>query len=155
MPCCLSEDNHIENIKNIDILYIGTTHNRPHVKAAIEKFKSKFNIYSTFTHGPTTPEQTVELYSKSKIVLTEQVLPVLLEYPVRLGEASRQGCHVVAYSPIHIPQNMDLIPPHTQKNNFEEFVCSIENNILNFKSKFINNNSYVNAIKFLLDTVNE
>ena len=155
LPCCLSEDTPIDSEKNIDICYIGTTHNRQQVQNAINVFKKKYNIFSTFDNGSTTPEHTVEIYSQSKIVLTEQVLPVLLEYPVRLGEASRQGCHVVVYTPIEIPQDSDLIPNHSQATTFDSYLNIIESKIHNFDKQIYIKNTYINGLNFLFESIKQ
>jgi len=153
LPCCLSEDIPIESEKHIDVAYIGTTHNRPNVQNAINFFKQKYNIFSSFDNGPTTPEETIKIYSQSKIILTEQILPVILEYPVRLGEASRQGCHVVAYTPIKIPKNSELVPDHSQSTSFDCFLSTIETNIKNFKNKIYTKNTYINALNFVFESI--
>lgn len=153
LPCCLSEDISIDSEKSIDITYIGTTHNRPYVQQAINYFKQKYNIFSSFDGGSTTPEETIKIYSQSKIVLTEQISPVILEYPVRLGEATRQGCQVVAYTPIEIPQNLELIPDHSQATSFDSFLNIIETKINNFQKKIYTQNTYTNALNFLFNSI--
>ncbi len=163
LPCCLSEkkaDFIIE--KKYDICYFGTLNNRPKLKKIINELN---NFYSLKTNawdsqGIISPEECYELYRISKITISEQVNPVELELPVRLGESSSVGCKFFLLSEIELQDlNNELIPNFYSSKNSEELICEIRNYLDNFnynKSKSIYDNfvsTYDNATNNLLNII--
>lgn len=92
VPCCHSEIGKLQEIK-YDVCYFGTTDNRPKVLQALKILNNMgYSIKSNLIDGHINPEDCIKYYSESICTLHEQVWPVDLEYPVRMGECSANGC---------------------------------------------------------------
>jgi len=163
LPCCLSENSHFIEDKLYDIVYFGTIKNRPIVDYIVKKLSRKYKIYLNFAdkNKLLSPNDCFDLYKISKITLSQQVHPVILELPVRLGEASANGCRVFNYETIRCNYKNQLIPNYTSSNNVDLLIFEIENYILNFniqnsinlKNSF--SATYDNAVKKILVDINQ
>lgn len=150
LPCSLSEDSPCDTQnREYDVVYIGSTHNRPFVSKAIDFLKNKYNIFSTY-EKKIGPEEAINIYEKSKVAIHEQVSPVLLEHPVRLGECRRKGCSFVSLSEFVLPNQTQLIPDFHHCSNYDVFVETIEQQINSFNAVPYTTNTYDNALEFIL-----
>jgi hypothetical protein len=162
LPCSLSEKEDFIDEKIYDICYFGTLNNRPGVKSALEELSKKYKIIanghdiSSFL----TPVECYNLYKKTKVTLSEQVHPVILEYPVRLGESTSTGCRLFLIEPIDCSDiNNDLIPEYTQCNDVDDMINKVSNYIDNYeldisKKLYENfNSTYDTAINFILSKI--
>lgn len=159
LPCCLSEQHDFVEEKIYDICYFGTIRNRPNVARVIDALSSKYNIivHAWDRDGIKHPEECYNLYKQSKITLSEQVHPVILEYPVRMGESTSTGCKLFLLEEISIKSDSDLIPEYESCFSYSEMIEKIENYLSNFKienSKKIYDqflSTYDNAVQKLLN----
>ena len=158
LPCCLSEKEPFENEKIYDLCYFGTIENRPNVKYILDRISEKYKILTNFSDQGSvlTPEECYSFYKKTKATLSEQVQPVVLEYPVRLGESTSTGCKLFLLEKIPIHSNNKLIPEHVSDLNIEDLIKNLENYLENFtveesEKLYLNfESTYNNASDFLL-----
>jgi len=127
LPCCISEPGTIRDIE-YDICYFGTVNNRPLVNETLKYFFQKgYRVASTLFLGHISPEKCIEIYSKSICTVSEQVHPVGLEYPVRLGESTANGCRFFLYDQFGLSCNIsEKIPEYTKINTKNDLVKYIE-----------------------------
>lgn len=162
LPCSLSEKEDFVEEKIYDICYFGTLGNRPGVKLALDelskKYKVKANGYDI--SGVLTPQECYNLYKKTKVTLSEQVHPVILEYPVRLGESTSTGCRLFLIESIDCNEETnDLIPDYTHCDNVQDMIDKVSNYIDNFEistSKELYQNfksTYDTAVSFILNKI--
>jgi hypothetical protein len=157
LPCCLSEIGSFSDEKMYDIAYFGTFHNRPVVSSILKKLHSKYKIVSyNSSHGSyMNPDECFRMYSKSKLTISEQVNPVILELPVRLGEATANGCKTFILEKIPINQESDFIPSYESCFSEQEMLDKIESYLSNFdltESKKLHNDfcsTYDRVVSFL------
>jgi len=163
LPCSLSEKpQNVSNDKSLDICYFGTLNNRPNVNKALHFLEKKYSIVTNCWDrvGVMNPEECFDYYKKSKITISESISPNILEYPVRLGESTANGCRLFLYEHIPLKTENILIPDHTYTSDFDTFIREIENYLDNFRieqSYELHNNftsTYDNAVKFLLNEIN-
>ena len=162
LPCSLSEKEDFTDEKIYDICYFGTLNNRPGVKSALEGLSKKYKIIANGydISGVLTPVECYNLYKKTKVTLSEQVHPVILEYPVRLGESTSTGCRLFLIEPIDCSDiNNNLIPEYTQCNDVDDMINKVSNYIDNYeldisKKLYENfNSTYDTAINFILSKI--
>jgi hypothetical protein len=162
LPCSLSEKpKDFFSEKKIDICYFGTISNRPNVNRALGILSQKYNVITNCWDrvGVMNPEECFDYYKKSKITISESINPNLLEYPVRLGESTANGCRLFLYEHLPLKTENELIPEHTYTSDFDTFMYEIEKYLDNFKieqSYDLYNNftsTYDNAVKFLLTQI--
>jgi len=158
LPCSLSKLGKTEE-KIYDVCYFGTINNRPIVREIINDLKKKYRVFTNFSDVDSVlkPEECFSLYSKSKLTISEQVYPVPLEYPVRLGESSANGCKCFIHSSFDIKDSQNpLIPDHIISNDkkklIEEIDQFLESYTDDYAKKMIDNFSatYENAANFIL-----
>ena len=97
------------------------------------------------------------MYKKSKVTISEQVNPVILEYPVRLGESTSTGCR--SFNLEKIPLNCQnlLIPDYTPCLDVQEMLSKIKIYLDNYTINIAHdlytnfNSTYDNAVSYLLD----
>lgn len=162
LPCCLSErTNYVEN-RPYDVCYFGSIGNRPGVKKALDILSKKYKIITNEYDkvGIMSPEKCFNFYKESKVTLSEQIDPVIMEYPVRLGESTSTGCRLFLIEPIDIRDKSNpLIPDYTPCNNVEDMVSNVEMYLSEYstsKSKegYDNfNSTYDNAVSYLTEYV--
>lgn len=157
LPCCLSELGKFSEDKIYDIAYFGTLFNRPIVSKILNKLSTKYKISSyDSSHGTyLNPDQCFDIYKNSKLTISEQVNPVILELPVRLGEATANGCKTFILENIPINQESDFIPSYESCFSEQEMLDKIESYLSNFdltESKKLHNDfcsTYDRAVSFL------
>ena len=163
LPCCLGEKTNFIKNKEYDMCYFGTLNNRPNVKYILDYFKKKYNVISNgWDLNPTSfsPDDCIEIYKKTKLTISEQIQPVVLEYPVRLGECSVNGCVMFLLEDIPLKCENKMIPNYISGFNNEDLINKIEN-ILNYYDVNMSyelhktsENTYNDAVKFLLNKIN-
>lgn len=162
LPCSLSVKEEFVYDKVYDICYFGTLNNRPGVKRAIEILSKKYKIMANGydISGIKTPAECYELYKSSKVTLSEQVHPVILEYPVRLGESTSTGCKLFLIEPIDCNDvDNEFIPDYTSCKGVEDLVTKVSDYIDNFRietSKQLYDNfmsTYDNAVQYILNKI--
>jgi hypothetical protein len=160
LPCCLSEEGNLNPIE-YDICYFGTTYNRPRVNKILEVLRNNgFRVKSTLFDGHIDPEDCIDYYSKTICTISEMVGPVYLEYPVRLGECSANGCKLMMIDDIGINNytNSKLVPDYQnisdikQITNYIESVKADDNIRYKFQKEF--NSTYDNALDILMKVIN-
>lgn len=159
LPCCLSQKDSFEEQKLFDLCYFGTVHNRPNIKYILDNLSSKYKIISNYSDNGKilSPKECYNFYKKTKATLSEQVQPVVLEYPVRLGESSSTGCRLFLLEKIPIYQKNKFIPDHNEYTNLETLIQDLEDYLDNFtvdKSKKLYDSfesTYDNAVEFLIN----
>lgn len=161
IPCSLSEKSNFVEDKKYDICYFGTIRNRPIVNRVIDKLSSKYRImknYSDLGHIM-NPDECFELYKTTKLTLSQQVHPVILEYPVRIGESSANGCRSFLYEEISCKVSNKFIPDYTSCSTEDEMISKIEDYIENFtldKSRNLYNDfqsTYENVVDYIIRQV--
>lgn len=159
LPCCLSEKKDFNYKKDYDICYFGTLNNRPLVDSALKILSNKYNTINTAwdRNLKLSPNECYELYRRSKTTLSEQINPVLLEYPVRLGECSSAGCRLFLIEKIKLNKSNNMfVPQYTSCSNVSELIYEIESYLdsfsINDSIKLYDsfNSTYDSAIKFLV-----
>jgi hypothetical protein len=158
LPCCISVKEDFYDEKEYDICYFGTLHNRPKISEILNNLSKKYKVItSNSSHGKVRPpHECYELYKRSKTTLSEQVNPVVLEYPVRLGEATSTGCKVFLLEEIPLFCENILIPNHFSSRDVNFLTESINEYIEFFSienSKEIYNNfnsTYDSAVDYIL-----
>jgi len=162
LPCSLSEKEEFFSNKPYDICYFGSLNNRPVVKVAIQILSKKYNVIANGydISGIKTPYECYQLYKSCKVTLSEQVHPVVLEYPVRLGESTSTGCHLFLIEPIKCNDVKNkFIPDYTSCQSVEDLVNKVSEYIDNFdikNSKDIYDNfssTYDNAVEYILTKI--
>lgn len=157
LPCCLSEPGKFSEEKIYDIAYFGTLCNRPIVSKILKKLSSKYKIISYDSSYGThlNPEKCFDIYKNSKLTISEQVDPVILELPVRLGEATANGCKTFILENVPINQESDYIPNYESCFSEQEMLDKVENYLSNFnlaESQKLHNDfcsTYDRAVSFL------
>lgn len=152
-PCCLSEDEPIRREKIYDVCYFGTLNNRPNILRFFENNKNKFNCIGSFNRaGIIEPEDVVKYYQQTKLVIHEYVNPPVLEHPVRLGEAPRQGCKYIGLSAIQLPKTHNtLIPNHILEHNYDDFVDKVQHELEIYEPVYETRNTYDALVGTVLD----
>jgi hypothetical protein len=159
LPCSLSEKpSDFFDEKPIDVCYFGTSYNRPNVTQSLNHLSKKYNVVTNLRDltGIIGPETCFNYYKKSKVVLSESCHPVLLEYPVRLGESTANGCRLFLLEDIPLKTNNLLIPDHTYTSNYEDYLHKIENYLDNFTLNHSYDlyknfeSTYDNAVSYLM-----
>lgn len=162
LPCSLSEQEKFVEDKIYDICYFGTIYNRPDVSKCLDILSSKYKILTNAwdKHGLKSPNECYQLYKNCKVTLSEQVHPVILEYPVRLGESTSTGCRLFLSESIKCNDPFNgLIPDYTSCDNVDDMINKIDYYLQNFDinhSKELYNNfvsTYDNAVSFLLKKI--
>lgn len=160
LPCCLSKIGQLSEIE-YDICYFGTTYNRPRVNVVLQTLKDMgYRVKSTLFDGHIDPEDCIELYSKTICTISEMVIPVYIEYPVRLGECSANGCKLLMIDDLSIQDfcKSDIVPNYKQITNIQDVVDYIEIVKSNdtIRSDFYNefNATYDNALNILMNVLN-
>ncbi len=162
LPCCLSEKEDFVEDKKYDICYFGTIHNRPGVDRCLKVLSEKYSILSNAwdRNGIKNPDECYQLYKNCKVSLSEQVHPVILEYPVRLGESTSTGCRLFLLESIKCQDvSNSLIPDYTSCDSVDDMINKIDEYLQSFdinQSKDLYNNfvsTYDNAVKFLLKKI--
>lgn len=125
-PCCLSEKIAPELLKpnKFKFAYFGTIGNRPRVLEALRFLDSKgVPLCVNFVeNGVVSPEDCMEIYKETEYVLHEQIQPVILEHPVRLGEATAHGCKIVAIEDINLQEHATkFVPDYMKFTSVDEF----------------------------------
>lgn len=158
LPCCLSETTEFHRDKLYDICYFGTMHNRPIVSNILNKLQNKYKILMHNANGsPMNPNECFSLYKQCKIAISEQVDSVALELPVRLGEATANGCKMFILEKIPVNQKHRFIPHYESCFTENEMISKIENYLDNFKLEDLEiihknfNQTYDNAVEFILN----
>lgn len=132
-PCSLAMTQNVETtlpVAEYKFAYFGTGSNRPGVVEALQYIESK-RLAKTAVHfaegGPIHPDTCIDLYKKSQYVLHEQVMPVVLEHPVRLGEASSCGCEVLSIENISlIEHTKGFVPGYTSFRSVHELISNLD-----------------------------
>ena len=151
LPCCLSEKNVNELSIEYDIIYFGTIDNRPNIIKIINNFKNKYNLITNNTVGFKNPEEVYNYYSKSIVCIHEQVHPVIIEYPVRFGESSSNGCVFFSIEDIKLNgkiKNMEL-PYYYDFNNIDDMISKIDE-YLSINKEILLKNKINNSLSFNL-----
>jgi len=111
LPCSLSQKESPLPAE-YDICYFGTKYNRPKVAFVLQKlFEKGYRIKSTFESGFIDPQECIQLYRKSICTITQQIHPVMLEHPVRLGESTSCGCLTFVIDSFIDENSNDLLVP--------------------------------------------
>lgn len=128
VPCCHSEIGKLEEIK-YDVCYFGTIHNRPKVLNTLNILNNMgYSIKSNLIDGHIDPEDCIKYYSESICTLHEQVWPVDLEFPVRMGECSANGCKLFNFDNLkHFENEIPyFIPQYETITDIDTIVKYIE-----------------------------
>jgi hypothetical protein len=134
-PCAKSESVDPESIKDSKyrISYFGTGYNRPKIMQIYnflqEKVPNQIKIYFVENGGPINPETCISFYKESDYVLHEQVNPVILEYAVRVGEASAAGAKVILFEDLPLYEkvfSLKKIPEMIKVNSVEYFLNNLD-----------------------------
>jgi hypothetical protein len=149
LPCCLADSKIYNKVeKDIDITYFGTIENRPKLKILIDKLKQKgLNILSNKEGNYITPEECISYYNRSIITLHEQVGPVYLEYPVRLGEASYCRSKVFSIDEMELSNysnNDEILPNYISSNSIDDIIEKIVKYIERYKNYEISDDDNYN-----------
>lgn len=142
LPCCLADSNIYNKVeKNIDITYFGTIENRPRLKKLVDKLKQNgLNVVTNEQNNYITPEECVSYYNRSITTLHEQVGPVYLEYPVRLGEASYCRSKVFSIDDMELSNysnNDENLPNYISSNSIDDIFERIVKYIERYKNSEI------------------
>lgn len=134
LPYCLSEVHPFHETKNYDICYFGTLGNRPNIARMLESLSKDYTVLGNAwdRQGIIDPNSCYEYYKECKVTLSEQVHPIRLEYPVRLGEATSTGCRLFQLQSININTNSHLVPDYTACFDFDNMIDSVKNYLDNF-----------------------
>lgn len=161
LPCSLSEKEEFISEKPYDICYFGTIRNRPAVEIALTELAKHYRVLTNTydTTGIMHPNQCYELYKQTKTTISEQVHPVILELPVRLGESTSTGCKLFLFEPIQLIAPNKLIPNYTSCQSTQSLITEISRYLDNYStvsSRDLYNSfeaTYDNAVRYLLDIV--
>lgn len=135
MPCTKSEtiDSNTLKESKYRFSYFGTGGNRPKILHAVKelcvKFPELIKIHFVEQGGPIDPETCVSFYKESDYVLHEQVNPVILEYAVRVGEASAAGAKVILFEDLPLYEkvfSLKKIPEMIKINSVEYFLNNLD-----------------------------
>jgi len=135
MPCSKSElvDPSLIKESKYKFSYFGTGYNRPQIMKAFDflnqKMRDKIKFHYVEHGGPIHPNDCLSFYRESEYVLHEQVNPVILEYPVRLGEASASGAKIILFEPLPLYEtvkSLEKIPELIKYNSVESFIKEVE-----------------------------
>lgn len=161
MPCTKSEMIEPNTLKETKyrFSYFGTGGNRPRILQAAQKLMIKcpelIKIHFVEQGGPIDPETCVSLYKETDYVLHEQVNPVILEYAVRVGEASAAGAKIILFEDLPLYEKVKAlkkIPEMIKLSSVEYFLDNLDQfpkrTLEERKRQAIEfDHSYVNAIK--------
>lgn len=139
IPCSLAQSNIRRSVnKDVDVTYFGTLNNRPNVVKILNVLEHRGFKVTYNRNGFISPEECIGYYNRSIVTLHEQVGPVHLEYPVRLGESSMCNSKVFALNPIEqmktFAKNHSTVPDHESFNNTDEMINAIESYITKYKN---------------------
>jgi hypothetical protein len=139
LPYCLSEAGALQNVE-YDICYFGSLHNRPRTINILNELKDKgYRVVSNLYQGHLSPDDCFNLYSKTICTISEQVAPIQMEYPVRLGESTANGCLFFLYDDLLNSRHQSpLIPFYKNYNEITD--------ISNYIDEIKNNNSKRNNL---------
>jgi hypothetical protein len=163
LPCCLSEKgNEFCNEKIYDICYFGTILNRPRIAKILNHLSNKYNVISTAwdKNIKVSPNECIEYYKKTKLTISEQISPVVLEYPVRMGECSANGCKFFLLEEVALKHDNFFIPNYEFSFSEDELISKIEIYLQNYElqSSFELFNSFIstydNAVQHLIRRIN-
>jgi hypothetical protein len=157
VPCSLSQTAGPLDAE-FDVCYFGTTDNRPKVAALLAELSSRgYRVKSTFDSGFIHPETCIELYRRSVCNVTQQVHPVLLEHPVRLGESTACGCKTFVLDPVMMSSYGDpLVPEFIVPRSFKDIENYIKSNTsTDARQKIVENftSTYDNAVDRILKAI--
>ena len=137
MPCTLSDPCLFETVKEARYKfgYFGTGRNRPQIQAIYnvlkqDSFYKDKLIFNFVENGVISPEECISYYKETEYVLHVQVNPVLLEYPVRAGEATANGCKILLIEELPLYEkaiNTGLIPEMIKFNSANNLLNEITN----------------------------
>lgn len=166
MPCTLSLKQDKDSIKQnrYKFGYFGTGNNRPGVVEVLKylrnhpKYKNE-TIVNFVETGLITPEKCLEYYKETEYVLHEQVHPVILEYPVRVGEATACGSTILMIEDLPLYEKvsqLDKIPEVKKFKTAKNLIDSIESfpsqNLEQRTNKaLIFKHTYLNSISSLME----
>jgi len=157
VPCCLSEDTIEKKEKYYDVCYFGTTENRLNLKKFFTEECNNLKLISSFnTSGIMDPNNVIDIYRKTKIIVHEYVNPPILEHPVRLGECVRQGCQYIGLSTIKLPDPDNiLVPNHVLKYSYDDFKNEIYKQLNSFIPVYHELNTYDTVVCNVLNIFNK
>jgi hypothetical protein len=161
MPCSKSDLINSDSLKEAKykFSYFGTGNNRPQVVAALnflnERIPNQIKFHFVENGGPIDPDQCISYYKESEYVLHEQVNPVILEYSVRIGEATAAGSKIILFETLPLYEKVKLlnkVPEMIKYNSAEEFKLNFDKiETRNLETRKIDsknfNFTYSNAIK--------
>jgi hypothetical protein len=161
LTCALSEDIGFDCDKDIDLCYFGTIKNREEVLRSIASLSNKYNIVTHYSdlNSPISPDICIDYYKRSKTCISEQVWPVVLEYPVRMGECSAHGCRLFLIENISLKCDSHLVPDYTSCRNSQEAIYNISKYLEEFSITDANNlckdfkSTYSNAVDYILKRI--
>lgn len=135
MPCTKSEiiDPNTLKESKYKFSYFGTGYNRPRILEIVKFLKtnhpSLINAHFVEHGGPIEPEACISFYKESEYVLHEQINPVILEYAVRIGEASAAGAKIILIEDLPLYENikpMNKVPEMIKIDSVESFVDNLK-----------------------------
>jgi hypothetical protein len=131
LPCALSSKGTTVKELKYHFGYFGTRNNRPQVVKAVNLLKQKgYSIKVNWAEDRViSPEQCIEFYKETAYVLHEQVHPVMLEYPVRLGEATAHGATVISIESIGLSESVGQWAPQRLKVNSANHLMDTESTL--------------------------
>lgn len=130
IPCTLSEIINSSEIKEnkYKFSYFGTGSNRPNIVEIIKRLPGEVNFHFVEQGGPISPNDCIEMYKETEYVLHEQTNPVILEYPVRIGEANAAGCKIILIEKLPLYEKVlptGKIPELIKFNSAEDFIQNL------------------------------
>jgi hypothetical protein len=161
LSCALSEDAGFNCDKDIDLCYFGTIGNREGVLKSISSLSNKYNVVTHYSDrdSPIPPDECIEYYKRSKACISEQVWPVVLEYPVRMGECTARGCRLFLIENISLKCDSHLVPVYTSCKNSQEAIYNISKYLEEFSISDANNlckdfrSKYTDAVDYILERI--
>lgn len=158
LPCSLSQV-YTPLKAEYDICYFGTPYNRPKVAAVLAALLAKgYRVKSSMIDGFIHPEDCIQLYRKSVCNITQQVQPVELEHPVRLGESSGCGCATFVIDTMMSSNYNDILVPNFMiAESIEQIESYISlNRDLEKRIRISNEftSTYENAVERIMQSVN-
>ena len=163
LPCSLSTKEDFIEDKEYDICYFGSLKNRPGVEECLNHLSKKYKVLTNaYDKGHMKdPNECYNLYKKCKITLSEQVHPVRIEFPVRLGESTSTGCRLFLIDDLEIVEDNFFVPDYTSAKTPGELVNKIESYLDNFDIKDSIKlyedfkSTYDNAVSLILESYND
>jgi len=165
IPCSLSESVQLSEIKEskYKFSYFGTGSNRPNILEIVKNLPGQVNFHFVEQGGPIDPMECIKMYKETDYVLHEQTNPVILEYPVRVGEASASGCKIILIETLPLYEKIlktekipEMIKFHSA-NQFLQSLNQIKKRTLEEKISCASNfkNTYENVIKEIQTLIQE